>query len=1252
VTSVDVPPTSSASSRPAREAGPQPADDEAPLSPDDEALDAALEGDPDGTYARLDAPTRRRYRLACLQLAAWAGGAPLDAARLALHAARAQPAPARGRHVGYHLLAEGRPRLEQRLGARVPPAERAARCARRHAQALYLAALATLASLAWVAALWLLVSLGATTGLCLAAAILFVVPALNLAAALVDTAILVFSDPPAPLPRLDPAHLDARASAFVVLPVLLHSPDELDAQLDVLERNFLNAPLPSLRFALLTDFADAPCPRLPSDPPLLDALARGIARLNRRHAPLGPPRFFFFHRDRRPCPAEGAFLGWERKRGKLAEFNRRLAGAADTSFVASNAPPGSLGPVRYVVTLDADNLLPPGALARLLATFEHPLHRPRLGPDGRVLAGYGVLQPRIEFSPRPAQSLLRSIFLGPALVRLQTLTDTIPSAHQDLFGTGQFLGKGVYDVEAFAGLEGRFPEGRVLSHDRLEGMFARTGYVSDAVVFEDHPFDIVSWLRRWHRWARGDWQALAWALPRVPTGRGRPERTTLRPIDRWSLVAVVLDQLHSSATLALLVAGWFALPQGLVRWTLALALVSQHRSIVPPLGPVLRALRRRASAPSLVNAAKKAAGNVLGGAVLGTVFMAPHAFVISDAIARASYRLAVSRKHLLQWTAQAVVERQGRGSLAVLDALKAGPGLAAASALALAAFAPRSLAPASPLLLLWALGPLAALAAGAITVPPPLALTADDRQRLRALARRAWALYERLAPPDLAPLPPADVPADASPPAPHTSPTDLAFALLAALAAHDLGYLATADLAARLEPTLRALARLERHRGLFLARYALRQTDEGSRQADELPRHPDDAPPARPAARRRLAAEPSGWLAAALYVLDAGLRAARAAPQPAAALLEGLADTAAVLRDVLAEARGAADEARGAPRGAADDGLVGGLRRLHAELDALAAAPDLAASDLARAAALVTRALDALEDDWLAWRELDDQPASPAAFWWQRLRAQAALVAREADRARHDDGEARAALDRAAALARRLRDGLSFAPLYDARRGLLRTGVDLDADAEAPEPACHEQLADAARLASFVAIARDDVPARHWITLGRDALRPDVQGRQRTRATLTDYVMPTLLLRTPALSRLGLSAADALDAQAANSARRAPPRGADDPDGGAPPALAPHLALAALRLRPALALASLRALARPGALGPYGPLASAPARPGGRDRGPARYRPALQGAALVAVVNALRDDLMVRRFHADPALARLDFLLYEATPEP
>ena len=398
-------------------------------------------------------------------------------------------------------------------------------------------------------------------------AAVLLLPFSELAVGMVNQVLTLFL-PPRVLPKLDVRNgITAEHATFVVIPSMLARPGSAAALLERLELHYLANPDPNLRFALLTDFADAPQETMPQDEGLVDDAIERVRALNQRYGNGGADIFFVFHRHRLWNEAQGCWMGWERKRGKLLEFNRLLRGARDTSYSVLSADPASLPHIHFVITLDADTQMPRDTAGRLVGTLAHPLNRPRFDPVlERVVSGYGVLQPRISFHLTAATHSRFAALLATS-GGIDPYSTAASDAYMDLFNEGSFTGKGIYDVDAFEAATGStFPENHILSHDLIEGNYARCGLLSDTELFDDFPARYRAYARREHRWVRGDWQLLPWLGRRVPTAKGW-RANSLPLLERWKLLDNLRRSLVPPALVLLLILGWTILPGSPWLWT-------------------------------------------------------------------------------------------------------------------------------------------------------------------------------------------------------------------------------------------------------------------------------------------------------------------------------------------------------------------------------------------------------------------------------------------------------------------------------------------------------------------------------------------------------------------------------------------------------------------------------------------------------------------------------------------------------------
>src|SRR5712691_2686209 len=676
-------------------------------------VDAILQADTD--FAALDFATRDRYRHAIEELSRGSQHAELEVARRTVLQAKrcrvvtqgASDLPGdRREDPGYYLIAQGRGAFERELSFRVPIKTWLLRFYVAQATPRYLGTIAVVSGL--ILTLFLF-NAGAAevsaVGLSLLG-LLALVPASDLATALVNREVMELLGPRA-LPRLalrDGVPVELRT--LVVVPTLLTGHAQIAEQIERLEVHYLANPDGDLRFALLSDWTDAPLETMPGDDELLAATVEGIARLNRRHgpAPDGGERFLLFHRRRGWNESERKWMGWERKRGKLHELNRLLRGATDTTFL----PTGGRAPlvpsgVRYVITLDADTRLPRGDACRLVGTLAHPLNRPKFDPRvGRVVEGYAVLQPRVTPTlPTDREgSLFQRIFSGPG--GIDPYASAISDVYQDLFGEGSYIGKGIYDVDAFeAALAGRVPENALLSHDLFEGLFARAGLVTDIELFEHAPSHYGVAAARQHRWARGDWQLLPWIV-------GYGSHLPIPLIGRWKMMDNLRRTLSAPASFLTLVVGWTLPAASPVVWT-AFVLATIALPTLVPILTVVIPRRRGISKRSYT----RAIGRDLGLAASQTAFvitmLAHQAWLMSDAIVQTLVRVYVTHCKLLEWVTAAQAKAGLRLDLrGFYRRMGGGVTLAVAAAAVVAWGRAEAWSVALPLLLLWAASPAVA----------------------------------------------------------------------------------------------------------------------------------------------------------------------------------------------------------------------------------------------------------------------------------------------------------------------------------------------------------------------------------------------------------------------------------------------------------------------------------------------------------------------------------------------------------------
>lgn len=598
------------------------------------------------------------------------------------------------------------------------------------------------------------------------------------------------------------AGVPEEAETMVVIPVIWSRAEEARATAERLELHYLANRDPRIHFAILSDFRDSDVERRPDDETVLAAARAEIERLNRTYP---QSTFHLFHRRRMWNPAERVWMGWERKRGKLVEFVRLLRGNASTSYETVLGDKDVLSRIRYVITLDADTQLPLESARRMIGAIHLPYNRPRLDAGGtRVVEGYGVLQPRIGMTYESAQKSRLSSLWG-SEPGLDPYAFAVSDPYQDAIGQGIFTGKGIFDVRTFDEVLGqRFPENRVLSHDLLEGGYLRAGFLSDIELIDDHPSTFLSHQKRLHRWTRGDWQLLPWLKGRTRDGRGELAPTNLSAVTKWQIVDNLRRSLLQPALLATMLLAIPVLPGYAVRWFALVLLVL----CVPVLRQLLnvRGLVRRPSGLFVS----------LAQALVALTTLPFQSVMLLDAIVRTIYRLAVSKRRLLEWVNQAEVDRlSGRAGAPPLSGLYGGYVLTALMAVVSwtsgDAWA-RGIGFA--LVVTWASAPLVIRWLDRAPARSAEPFAPQEAEELRKLAREIWAFYEDYVTEADHWLPPDNVQIEHDRGIAHrTSPTNIGLYLTCVLAARDFGFIDTPGLVERLERTVETIERMEKWEG-------------------------------------------------------------------------------------------------------------------------------------------------------------------------------------------------------------------------------------------------------------------------------------------------------------------------------------------------------------------------------------------------------------------------------------------------------
>jgi hypothetical protein len=1265
-------------------------------------VERELREDPHGVYGRMDFQTRDRYRHVVERVARQSHmtepAVARKAVQLAHHALATGAAGAEGTphiHVGYYLVGDGLAVLERAAQVHKSFAEDVRQGVRNAALPLYLGSISVLSLVITGALLWWAALQGMPLWALVHAGVAALIVVSQFAVTLVNwLATLVVS--PHALPRMDYSKgIAPQARTLVVVPTMLSSEDGVRALVEALEVRFLSNQDAHLHYGLLTDWGDASSETQDDDAALLALASDGIRDLNTRYPGDRQDTFFLFHRARLWNEREQLWMGYERKRGKLTALNALLRGSdgSDFALIVGNVAP--LQQVQYVITLDTDTQLQRDSARSFAATMAHPLNRPHIDATRHcVTSGYGILQPRMAVSLQSSNRSRYARFMG-SEAGVGPYTRAVSDVYQDLFHEGSFIGKGIYDVDAFElALKGRFPENRILSHDLLEGCYARTGLISDVQLYDDYPARYDADVKRRTRWMRGDWQIASWLLPYVPgsamgkapeAGQTRaPEtrqRNQLSFLSQWK----ILDNLRRSlvalgVVILLLLLGWTQMHRSLV-WTLALLALMVF---VPVVSNAYGLLRKPRELPWSQHA-RVVLGNgfrQLMQAALTLAFFPHEAGYSLLAIVRTNVRVLLTHHRLLEGQASDAPPPPGSprlaatvpGSMADLLRTTCRMGVSPVLALGIAWWlfqdAPHgsSLAAVVPVLVLWFLAPALAWWLSRPLSERAVHLGAGQVLFLRKLTRKTWRFFEefvtaqdRWLPPDNYQEHPVAVLAH------RTSPTNMGLALLANVSAFDFGYISGATLVARSSDALQSMQRLERHNGHFFNWY---DTLTG------LPLQP-----------RYVSAVDSGNLSGHLLTLRPALLDLLDQPVVHARTFEGMVDALANLQDVVDAHAGVA--------------LTQAIEHLRLGLEAACDAPALTLRDVALRLAS-TDALAALVLSRLA-EDSTVHAASAVLVWARALHAQCRdalddlhLLLPELDiagmfagasvptlraLAATGNAQAQARMQTIAALAMQAtamaRADYGF--LYDSARHLIAVGYNVDEQRR--DTGYYDLLASEARLCSFVAIALGEVPQENWFALGRLLTSAgDAPTLLSWSGSMFEYLMPNLVMPVYANTLLAQTSRTVVQRQIAYGDQQGVPWGISESGYNAVDAalnyqyhafgvpglglkrglsadlvVAPYASALALMIMPEQACKNLQRLADTGLLGAYGMYEAMDYTPARLPRGQSgaivrSFMAHHQGMTLLSLAHVLLEQPMQKRFCSDPLFQATMLLLQERVP--
>ena len=1276
-------------------------------------VEAILRDDPMGIYSSMDFYTRDSYRKAVEEISRCGDhdekGVAQQAIEMALEGSRG-PSDASASHVGRYLVGDGRGKLLESLECRDNRRNRILQWVYSHHTVLYLTAVGSTTLVITGTILGLGLSAGSKSLIFAILVLLSLIPASQLGVQTVNYLATRFL-PPRKLPKMffQKRGVPDECRTLVVVPVILADRGSAMSDLENLEIRYKANPDSNLIFGLFTDYVDHLEPHREDDEELFRVAREGIERLNTKY---GPNRFYLLHREREWAESEGRYMGWERKRGKLEDLNRLLCGEPPRNGqqIVRVGDAERLADVRYVITLDSDTQLPQGSAARLIATMAHPLNRPVIDPKRRVVrSGYAVIQPRVSTSlPSATATLFSRLFTNP--VGTDPYTTAVSDVYQDMTGEGSYLGKGIYDPKVFQQvLGGRFPDGRLLSHDLVEGAYARVGLATDIELFDEFPADYHSYCIRTHRWIRGDWQIAEWCLSKVPGRDGTREKNPLSVLARWKIFDNLRRSLLPVATVPFLLVAWFISPvigffcsgfTGLLYMSALMANLSTWLTSGREVRKnVLQSFRHD-----------------LNRSLAEIAIMVHQAGLAADAIIRVLYRRFVSHKGLLRWTTAQMAKAKAKKHMhEFFLQMLWNIFLALLTVAAVWAREPLSLIPASPFLVLWLVSPIVIWRMDTADSRKQRDFSPREAMALRKIARKTWRMFDDFVGTGTHWLPPDNYQTShVDEIAPRTSPTNIGLYLLTVLGAGDFGFITPDDVLRRLRNTHSTLKQLKRYEGHLLNWY--------------------DVATLKPLKPGYVSTVDSGNFIGSLWTLEFGLNDLMDEPIIGPRVFQGIYDTVLILNDALGDA-----------------GLTAKFRKTIAELmDLSGEAPEKLEGmigrirEIAGPAGKMVLGLRAEVDRYpvMAPRRIDDEdwnPVEEAAYWAARVESQIAEWNQIIDRylkwaealfekspeeidaliggerkdwkllqmapslrqlaAENDRSTPRNPAWFAESMApavwaawetmegvegligtdHELADGINLKFLYHEKRRIFHVGFNIND--QRLDNSFYDLLASEARLTSFIAVARGDVPIEHWMALSRPF---GAVGRQRVllswSGTMFEYLMPLLLQKNYENSLLDMACREAVEVQIAYGRQRGVPWGVSeaayaDLDAsriyqyrafgvpglglkrglGEDLVVAPYATMLALSLKPAESLGNLNRLNGMGLYGRFGFFESIDfsrrkKRQGDKGVVVRTYMAHHQAMGFLAIDNALNDQVMQRRFHSDVRVKALEPLLYERIP--
>ncbi|NLI60079.1 MAG: glycosyl transferase [Clostridiales bacterium] len=1264
-------------------------------------LEEILNEDPSGFYPQMEFASRNYYRNELVKVAKKYKVSEFEVAEIAIECASKAMASSeediRKGHVGYYLVGDGRPQLKAQLGDK----SGSNGFLKDYSTSFYLGSIGLIVLVTMSLMINYLYKLDPEQSILLLilSGIVLLVPVISLTVGLMHWIVPRLISP-CYLAKLELKDgIPEEYRTMVVIPTLLSSEKRVWELIEQMEVFYLANQEENIHFALLGDFKDSKNEREADDEAIINAAGKAVNELNQRYQRNGEGIFYFFHRHRQWNEAQESWMGWERKRGALVEFTSLLRGNDNTHFSTQVGDLSILPKVKYVITLDADTNLPRDAAKRLIGTLAHPLNRPIVDESlNRVVEGYGLLQPRIEVAVDSAsRSSFALTFSGQTGV--DPYTTAVSDVYQDLFCEGIFTGKGIYDVDVFNDvLREAIPENSVLSHDLLEGSYIRAGLVTDIQLIDGYPSNYISYAMRLHRWVRGDWQLIPWMSSRVFNFKKEKVNNPLTIMSKWKVFDNLRRSLLSPSLFLLLTLGLTVLPRsdwfwlGIFSITLALPLLMDLvSSLIGRMGSY------KQSPIDILHDTKNLAMQI----ILTFVFLAHQAYLMTDAIVRTLVRVFFTRKNLLEWVTAADTDRRFKGSLEDYWK-KMLPAMIVAVGFFIWVVLLRSSSLLIPLTIsiIWLLSPLIAHRISQPKYKETPELSEEQIHKLRMIGRNTWKYFDEFVSSQDNWLPPDNYQEEPKIGLAHrTSPTNIGIALVATLSARDLGYISSSNVLDRLENTFKSLRKLETWKGHFYNWY--------------------DTLTLQPLKPRYVSSVDSGNLACYLILLKQGINELLSRPLIGREMILGLKDS--IILDFEKKGRSIPSlirmlEARetvtltewkltlnqldeiGDYTDRQIEEFKNEIEEVAPWVDLLLETPKSILGENGLSEEIKEnfhKLMDSLNRDFSFKRILDDyndildnlskvilslRRTRPSEKQYQEITSWLKQLEIALGESHMEARKIAKRIKRLVAWIEEIFHKMDFGALYDEKKELFSIGYDIEADEL--QDVHYDLLASEARQTSFIAIAKGDIPQKHWFKLARSlTLVGDSRCLLSWGGTMFEYLMPLLIMKNYNNTLWNETYQTVIKGQKQYGDQRHVPWGVSEsafyafdlklnyqykafgvPKLGLKTGLikdivvSPYASIMALTIDPLATMKNIENLVAEGMQGNYGMYESIDYTP---ERVPHKRKSMIvktymvhhQGMIFLALNNYLNNNIMQERFHALPMVKATELLLQERIPQ-